>query len=38
MLFVHGIFPNIWETKVSDEMTKARQKLYWKFDSTTGQR
>lgn len=26
ILFVHGIFPDIWKTKVSDEMTGASQK------------
>jgi hypothetical protein len=26
MLFVHGIFPNIWKSKVSDEIIKNRVK------------
>lgn len=35
ILFVHGIFPNIWTDIVSDEMLNARHKKYWKFESTT---
>jgi hypothetical protein len=26
ILLVHGIFPNVWETKVSDEICKTKVK------------
>jgi hypothetical protein len=30
ILIVHGLFPNVWETKVGDEIIQERNKKYWR--------
>jgi hypothetical protein len=31
ILVIHGIFPNVWQTKVSDEICKKKNEDYKKY-------